>query len=144
MAARSVRARYRFSLLLPAVLGCTLLWGAESVHAQMRIQSRTVPSGEPRQLAFLTSLNPDCSVNGEMTVRVIKQPGHGTAEAGRGVGYPSYRYWDARYRCNRILSEGYQVIYTSNENFKGDDGFEIEFFGPAGHYTVTRYAVAVK
>ena len=77
-------------------------------------------------------------------MRVVKQASHGTVEVDRGLGYTSYRRWDLRYLCNLAPREGYQVTYASNENFKGDDEFEIEFFAPAGHYTVTRYAVTVK
>jgi hypothetical protein len=133
--------------LLPVALGCAFFCGSGLAHAQTGapvIQSKVVPSGETRQLAFLTSLNPDCSVNAEMSVRAVKQASHGTVEIGRGVGYTSFRFPDSRYFCNRSPREGYQVTYTSNENFKGDDEFEIEFFAPAGQYTVTRYAVTVK
>ncbi len=128
-------------------IGWTLLFGPALALAQTaspEIQSKTVPSGETRQLAFLTSLNPDCSVDADMTLRIVKQASHGAVEVDRGVGYTNYGRRDWRHFCNLAPREGYKVTYASHENFKGDDEFEIEFFGPAGSYSVTRYAVTVK
>jgi hypothetical protein len=103
-----------------------------------------VPSGERRLLAFLTSLNPDCSVNGEMSVRLLKQAGHGTVEIGRGLGFTDYPRRDQRYVCNLALREGYRIDYTPAENFTGEDAAEIELFSASGDYTVARYVITVK
>jgi hypothetical protein len=143
-AAGCIRAVSRFPLPLPLAMACALICSAGPAHAQSGIQSKVVPSGEAKQLAFLTSLNPDCSVNADVTVRIVKEASHGTVEIGRGIGYPTYGRRDLRYFCNLSPREGYQVTYTSNADFKGDDEFEIEFFAPAGRYTVTRYAITVK
>jgi hypothetical protein len=107
-------------------------------------QSRFVPSGEKRQLAFLTSLNPDCTVNGDMTVRIAKQASHGVVEIDRGLGYTSFGRDDQRYACNRLLEEGYRINYTSAGDFLGEDRFEIEFFSPQGGYNLWKYEVTVK
>ena len=146
-AARNAAALRRLCLALPLAAGCTLYFAPGLAHAQAgapEVRSKVVPSGEKRQLAFLTSLNPDCSVNGEMTVRAVNQPSHGTVEIDRGLGYTDYGRRDLRYLCNLVPVEGYQVNYTSNGDFKGEDEFEVELFSPSGQYAVTRYIVTVK
>jgi hypothetical protein len=107
-------------------------------------QSRVVPSGEKRQLGFLTSVNSDCTVNGDMTVRIAKQASHGVVEIDRGLGYTSFGRDDQRYECNRFPEEGYRINYTSTGDFLGEDRFEIEFFSPSGDYSLWKYEVAVK
>jgi hypothetical protein len=107
-------------------------------------QSRVVPSGEKRQLAFLTSVNADCTVNGDMTVRIAKQTSHGVVEIDRALGYTNFVREDQRYECNLIPKEGYRVNYTSTRDFLGEDRFEIEFFSPQGNYSLWKYEVTVK
>jgi hypothetical protein len=107
-------------------------------------QSRVVPSGEKRQLGFLTSVNTDCTVNGDMTVRIAKQASHGVVEIDRGLGYTNFGREDQRYECNRIPKEGYRINYTSTGDFLGEDRFEIEFFPPQGDYSLWKYEVTVK
>lgn len=146
-AAQNAPAVGRIILALGVAIGCTVCFGPGLAYAQTgtpEIKSKVVPSGERRQLAFLTSLNPDCSVNGETTVRLAKQASHGAVEIDRGLGYTDYGRRDLRYFCNLAAKEGYQINYTSNESFKGEDEFEIELFSPSGQYTVTRYSVTVK
>ena len=66
-AAQNAPAVGRIILALGVAIGCTVCFGPGLAYAQTgtpEIKSKVVPSGERRQLAFLTSLNPDCSVNG--------------------------------------------------------------------------------
>ena len=146
-AASSAAALRRLRFAVPLVAGCALLFGPGLAHAQSgppEIQSKVVPSGEKRQLAFIASLNPNCSANAEITVRAVKQASHGTMEIVRGIGYTTYEREDSRYFCNRVLTEGFQISYAPKDNFKGEDEFEIEVFDPGGEYSVTRYAITVK
>jgi hypothetical protein len=113
-------------------------------QAEIRSQSRVVPAGEARQLAFFTSLNPDCSADGNLTVRIAKQASHGNVAVDRGLGYTAYGRGDQRYVCNLTPEEGYRISYLSNDGYVGDDLFEIEVFSPAGHFTLWKYAVTVK
>lgn len=126
---------------------CLVLSAFSSGFAQSEggtFQSRVVPSGEKRQLAFLTSVNSDCTVDGDMTVRIAKQASHGVVEIDRGLGYTNFDRKDQRYECNRIPKEGYRINYTSTGDFLGDDRFEIEFFSPQGDYSLWKYEVTVK
>jgi len=51
------------------------IWGAEGLQ---RLQfARTVPSGTNQRTEFLHANNPVCTSNGDINVRVIKQPEHG-------------------------------------------------------------------
>jgi len=51
------------------------IWGAEGLQ---RLQfARTVPSETNQRTEFLHANNPVCTSNGDINVRVIKQPEHG-------------------------------------------------------------------
>jgi len=125
--------------LLPVALS-----GTARAQTGTGIETRVVQAGETRQLSFLTALNPDCSADSEMTARISKQPAHGAAQIERGVGYASYGKNDQRFSCNRSLAEGYNVNYTPQADFVGDDQFEVEIFSPQGRYRLWKYLVTVK
>jgi hypothetical protein len=133
--------------LAASIWAACLIFAAPSLalaQAEAQIQSRTVPAGEKRQLAFFTSVNPDCSVDGDFTVRLVKPASHGDVEIEPGLGYTSYGRGDQRYRCNLAPEEGYRVNYISASGYAGDDLFEIEVFSPDGHYRLWKYALTVK
>jgi hypothetical protein len=133
-------------LAVPILAACAGIAVPQKAFAQTetRSQSRVVPSGEKRQLAFFTSLNPDCTVDGEMTVRIAKQASHGIVDIDRGLGYSAYGRGDQRYACNLSPEEGHRVNYISNGGYVGDDQFEIEVFSPAGRYSLWKYDLTVK
>jgi len=106
--------------------------------------SSTVPTGIKRQIGFFTSLNADCTTNGDIQSRLVKQPSNGTVELDDGPGYPSFAPTSQRQICNSRLVMGVRVFYTSKDGFTGKDSFEAEFFAPAGQDIVWKYSVTVK
>ena len=54
------------------------IWGTEGLQG-VRFD-RTVPSGTTQLINFHVSLNPDCTSEGAVTVRVTKEPEHGKVE----------------------------------------------------------------
>ena len=106
--------------------------------------SSTVPAGIKRQIGFFTSLNADCTTNGDVQSRLIKPPANGTVELDDGPGYPSYPQNNQRFACNGRQVMGVRVFYTSKDGFTGKDAFETEFFAPAGQDIVWKYSVTVK
>jgi hypothetical protein len=106
--------------------------------------SSTVPTGIKRQIGFFTSLNADCSTNGDIQSRLIKPPANGSVELDDGIGYPTYPRDNQRVICNSRQVMGVRVFYTSKEGYTGKDSFEAEFFAPAGQDIVWKYSVTVK
>jgi hypothetical protein len=107
-------------------------------------RSSTVPTGIKREIGFFTSLNADCSPNGDIQSRLIKPPANGTVELVDGPGYPTYLPTNQRFICNRHQVMGVRVFYTSKDGFVGKDRFEAEFFAPAGQDITWKYSVTVK
>src|SRR5262245_8573475 len=63
--------------------------------------TRIVASGGKQRLDFYTSLNPDCTVTGDINVRVTKQPEHGTVETAVSTEYVHYPKENIRSKCNQ-------------------------------------------
>jgi hypothetical protein len=106
--------------------------------------SSTVPTGVKRQIGFFTSLNADCTPNGDIQSRLTKQPANGTVELDDGYGYPNYAQANQRYTCNNRMVMGVRVFYTSKDGYTGKDSFMTEFLAPAGQDVVWKYSVTVK
>jgi hypothetical protein len=51
--------------------------------------NRVVASGAKQRIGFFTALNPDCTSSGEVSVRITKQPEHGTTETAATTSFPS-------------------------------------------------------
>ena len=89
-------------------------------------------------------LNPDCTVAGPVTVRVIKGPSNGTLEIDSGPGYSGYPQDNARAKCNTVQTEVTNVWYRSNSNFTGQDESEVEAFFTTGSSIRTKLVITVK
>src|SRR5262249_34473711 len=61
--------------------------------------------------------NPDCSASGDVTIRVTKQPEHGTAEIAAATLFPSFEKENIRFKCNQHKVRGQQVNYKSAEKY---------------------------
>ena len=133
----------RYSCLL-AFLGFAAIAPAAAQTVPPVPVSSTVPAGVKRQIGFFTSLNADCTPNGDVQSRLPKQPANGTVELDDGFGYPAYPQTNQRYACNSRMVMGVRVFYTSKDGFTGKDSFEAEFLAPAGQDVVWKYSVTVK
>jgi hypothetical protein len=105
---------------------------------------RTVVSGKQSQVGFLYALNPDCSNAGEVDVRILKKPEHGTIEITQGDGFPNYPETNIRFQCNKQKVPGSLVMYKSDDGYVGKDFFETEHIGPLGGDFINKYVVTVK
>jgi hypothetical protein len=64
------------------------IFGIEGQESQTF--TRTVASGAKQRIGFFAALNPDCTASGDVNVRVIKQPEHGTVETVATTGYTHF------------------------------------------------------
>jgi hypothetical protein len=133
----------RYGCLLGALTALAVDAAAAQTLPPVPISS-TVPAGIKRQIGFFASLNADCSTNGDIQSRLIKQPANGTVELDDGLGYPTYPQNNQRYACNSRMVMGVRVFYTSKDSFTGKDSFETEFFAPAGQDIIWKYSVTIK
>ena len=104
----------------------------------------TVVSGIRTRIGFSFSLNPDCSVDGTIVVRVLQPPKNGKFESVDEIGNSNYEKKDQKFRCNiesRLVSK---YFYTSDEGFSGKDRLMIETFFPNGNSRKRTFEVTVK
>jgi hypothetical protein len=94
--------------------------------------ARVVASGTNQRIGFFYAVNPDCSANGDINIRVTKQPEHGTVETAAATDFPSFERENIRYRCNQQKVPGQQVNYKSAEKYIGSDALELLVVFPGG------------
>jgi hypothetical protein len=117
------------------------IWGAEGLQ---RLQfARTVPSGTNQRIEFVTSLNPDCTSNGDINVRVIKQPEHGKVEIASTAHFPSFSKESNRYKCTQHKVKGVLVNYKA-EKYVGEDAFDLLVLYPGGFAREVHYDIGVR
>jgi hypothetical protein len=133
----------RYGCLL-ACLGFTVVGSAAAQTIPPVPISSTVPTGIKRQIGFFTSLNADCTPNGEIQSRLPKQPANGTVELDDGYGYPTYPQTTPLHACNSRMVIGVRVFYISKDGYTGKDSFQAEFLTPTGQDVVYKYSVTVK
>jgi hypothetical protein len=105
--------------------------------------TRVVASNKNQRIGFYTSLNPDCSVMGDVDIRVTKQPEHGVVDLTPATSFPSYPKESSRFKCNGDQVSGIQVNYKS-EKFVGDDKLELLVLFPNGFAWEVRYTISVR
>ena len=94
--------------------------------------ARVVTSGTNQRIGFFYAVNPDCSASGDVTVRVTKQPEHGTVETTTATNLPAFPKENIRARCNQHKVRGVQVNYKSAEKYVGNDTLDLLVLFPGG------------
>jgi hypothetical protein len=94
-------------------------------------------------LEFITSLNPDCTSEGDVNVRVTTQPEHGKVEITSTSGFPSYSKESNRYKCTQHRVKGVLVNYKA-EKYVGDDAFDLLILYPGGYAREVHYNMNVR
>jgi hypothetical protein len=132
--------------LLLAVLAFGLL--SSSAFAQEGLEkkqfTRVVASGAKTRLGFFYASHPDCTASGDVTLRVTKQPEHGTAETIAATNYPNYPKDNIRVKCNEHKIKGMQINYKSAEKYVGNDEFDLLILFPAGTAWEVHYNIDVR
>ena len=105
---------------------------------------KVVLAGERIMIWGATALNPDCSVMGQTTVKIRKEPRHGKLEIEEENGFPYYAKDNSRFQCNNRQVPMKKIYYTAAENFSGSDKMELEGFFSSGHSRKVLVNVTVK
>ena len=129
------------AMIVPAALAVS---GVAADAQWVQTVNKTFPAGRTGTVAFVYSLNPDCSAMGIPEVRVINPPSHGRVQVRPTLGYTSFRQSNQRYECNRRRSRGAQISYTPQSGYVGDDSFSLETFFPSGHAEKRDFHISIK
>jgi hypothetical protein len=106
------------------------IFGVEGLQTQTF--ARFVASGAKQRIGFYADINPDCSAVGEITVRVTKQPEHGTVETTGSTDYVHFSKENVRSKCNQHRVKGTLVNYKAAEKYTGKDEFDLLILYPDG------------
>jgi len=110
-------------------------WTKEELSAglQKHEMSRYVPSGVERMLGFVYALKADCSSQGDIIVKKVREPEHGSIEIIPGESASSYKA-DSKYaKCNDLKGvPGVLINYKSTDDYVGPDAFKVLVMYPTG------------
>jgi hypothetical protein len=93
---------------------------------------RVVASGITNQLAFFITLNPDCTSRGDIVVRIINKPAHGSVEAFATSAYLRASQVGQHPKCGQTKVKGIALNYKAENRYVGDDALDIVAFYPDG------------
>jgi len=96
-----------------------------------------------QKIGWMLSLNPDCSANGTLTMRIIAPPAHGQVAFAPGQDYPGFGKDSLRSACNAKLSPTTEIFYTSEAGYVGADRTVIEAVTADGVVGREEYRIAV-
>jgi hypothetical protein len=105
---------------------------------------RAAASEQRVRLAFLTSVDPDCTSNPFASVRIAEEPKHGEATIKQDTGFTNFPKENPRSECNKQRSEGTAVLYRSEPGYAGKDSVVVEIVYVDGSASSVRYAIDVK
>src|SRR5215475_11348111 len=91
------------------VLAAALVAGgarADTTPGRTEVAYRAMTSGTEQLVSFLYALNPDCSSRGDVEVRLVTPPAHGTLRLEKLSDFPDYGKDNDRSACNERLITG--------------------------------------
>jgi len=118
------------------------IFGVEGQESQTF--TRVIASGTNQRIGFYASLNPDCTATGDVTVRVTKQPEHGTLETVARTDYAHYPKENIRSKCNQHKVKGMLVNYKAAEKYTGNDEFDLLILFPGGYAWEHHFDMSVR
>jgi hypothetical protein len=118
------------------------IFGVEGQESQTF--TRVIASGAKQRIGFYASLNPDCTATGDVTVRVTKQPEHGTLETVARTDYAHYPKENIRSKCNQHKVKGMLVNYKAAEKYTGNDEFDLLILFPGGYAWEHHFDMSVR
>src|SRR5262249_12309229 len=105
---------------------------------------KVAASGVPLQLYWATSVNPDCSSAGAVTIKVGEPQSHGRVTISRTGVFTNFSAANVRQRCNTRRVGGVKAFYTSQRGYLGADRVAIDVIWPTGRYLRYDINIAVK
>jgi hypothetical protein len=101
-------------------------------------------AGRPLELYWATSVNPDCSSAGAVTIKVAEPPSNGRVTISRSGVFPNFSAANIRQRCNVRRVAGVKALYTSRRGYQGPDRVALDVIWPSGRYVRHDVSIGVK
>jgi hypothetical protein len=106
--------------------------------------NKVAAAGRPLELYWATSVNPDCTSRGPVTIKVVVPPSHGRVIIKRSGVFTNFSAANVRQHCNTRRVSGVTAFYTSRRNYQGPDRVAIEVFWPSGRHLRQEVSIAVR
>jgi hypothetical protein len=106
--------------------------------------TRVAVQDQKLRITILFSLNPDCSVIGIPTARILETPKSGAVTVEKATGFPNFPIGNSYVKCNDKSTDGEAVFYMPNPGYVGPDSVTVEAIYPDGLANTRRYAIEVK
>jgi hypothetical protein len=113
-----------------AALGLIVTWsGAASAQTTFN-----VAAGHQVRVNWAISLNPDCTPDGQIVVRMTQPPQHGRVTIRNGRAFPNYPSSNIRNVCNTRRVPAVESYYRPEPGYTGFDSVSFETIFPGGSY----------
>ena len=93
---------------------------------------------------YYLALNPDCTLLGYPTVKVLNTPQNGEIFVSKVRSFPFYRRSNPRSVCNSRRAPSMVLRYRPHRGFVGSDGFAVDVIFPDGSERNDNYNITVK
>lgn len=127
-----------------SLVGLVCISQANAMELSPTTTISSVAMGVRTRIGFSYALNPDCSVEGPITVRILQSPKSGKFESLDEEGNSAYASTDQKFRCNLEKRAVSKYYYTSDDGFAGKDRLVIETFFPNGNSRKRTFEITVK
>jgi hypothetical protein len=112
--------------------------------AQAQYGYKVAAAGKPLELYWATSVNPDCSSRGAVTIKVTEPPRHGRVTISRTGVFPTFSAANVRQHCNTRRVPGVKAFYVSQRGYQGPDRVAIDVIWPSGRYVRRDISITVR
>jgi hypothetical protein len=130
----------KFAAACVGALGLSAAW-ANNASAQT---AYNVVAGHEVKVYWAYSLNPDCTPNGQIVVRLTQQPQHGRIAIRNARLFPNYPSSNIRYVCNTRRVPGIEAYYHPASGYIGFDTAAFESIFPNGEYRTYAASIQVR
>lgn len=93
-----------------------------------------VVAGGRVRVNWAYSVNPDCSSDGQVVMRITEAPQHGRISISNGRLFPNYPSSNVRNVCNTRRVPGVEAYYQPAAGYLGYDSVSFEIIFPSGTY----------
>jgi hypothetical protein len=105
--------------------------GSGSARAQTPY---SVVAGHEVRINWAASVNPDCTSNGQVVMRITQPPQHGRVSIRNAGVFPNFPGSNVRNVCNTHRVRGVEAYYRPEAGYVGFDSVGFETVFPTGTY----------
>jgi hypothetical protein len=105
---------------------------------------RSVVSGGRAQIYGYYAINPDCTTIGDVDVKIVDQPAHGTFIVADTQVFPNFNKDNVRSECNSKKVPGLVGTYAATGSYVGDDKLTVRQIDTFGNETIIHYTIHIR